>query len=195
MDMGAKARHTAETRGKRILWQKTCHIFTVNLGHIDTISDEMSEDEIIEELELHWADLISLPNVKLARGQIERNENGNLHINGGVKFSKVVRSSTLMNRWSCWSDPADNEEAVMNYGKKTETRVKALENFGVKKARKELGQSPKEIAIDLLIAGLTPAQICGMHPKVYFTHHRAILETFKMMQWSKKHGMDFGEEE
>lgn len=156
----------------------------------------MSEDEIIEEFEQHWADLIGLPNVSIARGQIERNENGNLHINGGVKFSKVVRASTLMNRWGCWADPADNEDAVMNYGKKTETRVKSLENFGVKKAKKSLGQSPKEIAIDLLIAGLSPAQICVMHPKVYFTHHRAILETYKMMTWASKEGVfDGGEEE
>ena len=168
--------------------------YEVILKMFDT--DEMNEEEIIEQLELHWADLISLPNVKLARGQIERNETGNLHINGAVKFSKVVRASTLMNRWGCWADPADNEEAVLNYGKKTETRVKPLPNFGEKKARKSLGQSPKDIAIDLLIAGLSPAQICAMHPKVYFTHHRAILETFKMMQVAKTHGViTEGEEE
>lgn len=175
-----KQKWTREQRAKRVKWQKTCFIFTVNLGHTEIPADA-SEDEQIEQLEQHWADLLALPNVKLARGQIERNENGVLHINGGVKFSGVTRAQTLMNRWGCWADPADNEQAVLAYGKKAETRVQPLANFGSKKAPKTLGDSPKTIAIDLLKAGWTPAQICAVHTDIYFTHHRAINETFKMM--------------
>ena len=179
--------------------QKTAFIFTVNLGHIDKKFDwtTISEEEIIEELEAHWQRLLELPNVKLARGQIERNESGVLHINGGVKFAKVTRAYTLENRWGCWAQPALNEDAVMNYGKKQETRVKPLPNFGVKKSNKPKGgRSPKQEAIKMLMAGLTPKQICMVAPEVYFTHHRAINETFKMMSiFPLGYEYEVGEEE
>jgi len=177
--------------------QKTAFIFTVNLGHIDKKFDwtSLSEEEIIEELEAHWQRLLEVPNVKLARGQIERNESGVLHINGGVKFTGVTRGRTLQNRWGCWCEPALNEAAVMNYGKKQETRVKSLPNFGVKKSNKPKGgRSPKQAAIKMLMAGMTPQQICMVAPDVFFTHHRAIKETFTMMQGFPL-GYEYGEEE
>ena len=163
--------------------QKTCHIFTVNLKHVDSKYDwsEMPEDEIIEELENHWADLVKFPNAVICRGQIERNKNGTLHINGAVKFSKVIRSRTLENKWGCWAEPARNEQAVLNYGKKLDTRVKPLPNKGEMKLKKDNLPTPKQEAVKMLMAGMTPKQICMVAPDVYFTHHRAINETFKMM--------------
>lgn len=179
--------------------QKTCFIFTVNLGHIDKKFDwsELDESEIIQELELHWNRLVELPNVKLARGQIERNQEGVLHINGGVKFQSVTRARTLENRWGCWAEPALNEAAVMNYGKKADTRVKPLPNFGVKVTKKPVGgRSPKQEAVRMLMSGMTPKQICMVAPDVYFTHHRAIMETFKMMErFPVGHEYELGEEE
>ena len=189
---------TNKERDERLSWQKTCHIFTVNLGHVDTIGADMTEAEIIDELEQHWADLLCLPNLAIARGQIERNESGILHINGGVKFSKPIRARTLQNRWSCWADPANNEAAVMNYGKKTETRVAELANFGqVQHKNKKGGQTPKDKAIQMLLAGLTPVQICAVAPDVYFTHHRSIKETWSMLQLAttQGHNVALGEEE
>ena len=78
--------------------QKTAFIFTVNLGHIDKKFDwsTLTELEIIEELESHWERLTEFPNVQIVRGQIERNQQGVLHINGGVKFDKVIRARTLV---------------------------------------------------------------------------------------------------
>lgn len=175
--------------------QKTCFIFTVNLGHmkIDDL-DQQEEDVIIEALEQHWQKLKEFANVKLMRGQIERNTNGTLHINGAVKFSKVTRARTLENKWGCWAEPARNEEAVLNYGKKTETRVLALENVGVKKSRKTAMRTPKQEAVQMLMSGMTPKQICMTAPDVYFTHHRAINETYKMLLMMPE-GTTFGDEE
>ena len=178
--------------------QKTAFIFTVNLGHIDKKFDwsTISEEEIIEELEAHWQRLLEMPNLKLARGQIERNEAGVLHINGGIKVKGVLRARTLENRWGCWAEPARNEEAVLNYGKKQDTRVKPLDNFGVMKSRTPKGtNNPKQEALKMLKLGMTPKQICMVAPDVYFTHHRAINETYKMMSMFPL-GFEFtGEEE
>jgi len=179
--------------------QKTAFIFTVNLGHIDKKFDwsTLTELEIIEELEAHWQRLTELPNVQIVRGQIERNQQGVLHINGGVKFDKVIRARTLENRWGCWAEPAQNYEAVMNYGKKQESRVKELPNFGVKKNTSKKGSTnPKQEALKMLKMGMTPKQICMVAPDVYFTHHRAINETFKMMQlFPLGYQYEIGEEE
>lgn len=164
--------------------QVTCFIGTVNLGHICKKTDwsTVPEEEIIEEMELHWNDILKLPNLLVARGQIERNSSGVLHINFGLKFRKVWRARTLQNKAGCWARPARNEAAVMAYGKKQETRVKELVNFGKLKTPKKTGPvNPKQIAIAMLLDGATPVEICRDHPDVFFTHHRAILETYKML--------------
>lgn len=189
----------SETTDYELSLQKTCFIFTVNLGHIDKKLDWslLSEDEQIEELEMHWEHLCSMPNLKIGRAQIERNSSGVLHINGALKFGSVWRARTLQNKGRCWARPAKNESAVMNYGKKQETRVKALENFGVLKKKKVVLGNPKQQAIQMLLDGMTPVEICGKHPDVFFTHHRAIVETYKMMTVAKSCGvrMDIDEEE
>jgi hypothetical protein len=169
-------------REQRMMKQQGCFIFTVNLGHIGDDIAELSEAEQIERLEEHWDNLLALPNVKIARGQIERNTNGVLHINGGVKFSRVSRARTLQNKWSCWADPANDEEAVLKYGTKTDTRVQRLPSVGKISAKASISKSPKQEAIGMLMDGMTPPEICARDPSVFFTHHRAIMETYKMMQ-------------
>lgn len=180
----------SKERDLRLKMQKTCFIGTVNLGHICKKTDwtKVPEEEILEELRLHWNDALKLPNLKIARGQIERNKAGVLHINFGLKFSKVWRARTLQNILGCWADPAENEAAVMAYGKKLETRVEALPNFGQLKKNKTGPKNPKAAAIQMLLDGMTPAEICAADTAAYFTHHRAILETWKMLEHSRKCG-------
>jgi len=163
---------------------KTCHIFTVNIGHLSQEGE--SEEEQIELFEAWNMRLQSFPNVKVVRAQIERNKKGKLHINGGVIFQKPIRARTLENKMNCWAEPARNRDQVMAYGKKTDTRVKSLPNFGELKARKEAGASPKQQALQWLMEGLDPMEICAKSPEVYFTHHRAIMETWNMIQSVKK---------
>ena len=169
-------------REQRLMKQKTCFIFTVNLGHIGDDISELSEDEQTILLKAHWAHLLSLPNIKIVRGQIERNSNGVLHINGGVKFTRVTRARTLQNKWSCWADPAQDEEAVLKYGTKTDTRVERLESVGKISKKASISRSPKQDALEWLMDGMTPPEICAKDPSVFFTHHRAIMETYKMLQ-------------
>lgn len=169
--------------------QKTCFIVTVQMGHIDKKRnwEESSHEEQIWELKNHWDEMMKLPNLQIARGQIEScPSTGRLHINAGLKFKRVWRANTLMNKWGCWAEPALNEAAVMNYGKKSETRVAELPNVGTLKKKKTGPKSPKALAIDLLVQGFSPEEICMAYPDVYFTHHRAIVETFKCLQLVKK---------
>lgn len=182
--------------------QKTCFIVTVQLGHIDKKTDwsTVPEGEQIEELMWHWDRALELPNLAVARGQIERSPTtGRLHIQAALKFKKVWRARTLENKWGCWAEPALKEDNVMDYAKKTETRVSELKNFGSLKRAKPGSKNPKQKAIDLLIAGCTPEQICMIEPAVFFTHHRAIVETYKMMQTVRAndfaHGLDPDAEE
>lgn len=182
--------------------QKTSFIVTVQLGHIDkkTNWEEVAEAEQIEELVWHWKECLKLPNLAVARGQIERSPTtGRLHIQAALKFSKVWRARTLENKWKCWAEPALKEANVFDYAKKTDTRVHALENFGTLHKKKPGAKNPKQKAIDMLIAGCTPEQICMVEPAVFFTHHRAIVETYKMMQLTRAndfvHEIGLGEEE
>jgi len=164
--------------------QKSTFIVTVQLGHIDkkTNWDEVDEVEQIEELVWHWRECLKLPNLKIARGQIERSPTtGRLHIQAALKFKKVWRARTLENKWGCWAEPALKEDNVMDYAKKTETRVQELENFGTLHKKKTGAKNPKQKAIDMLVQGFTPEQICMVEPAVFFTHHRAIVETYKML--------------
>lgn len=168
--------------------QKTCFIVTAQLGHICKKTDweQVSEDEQIWELQEHWNMMLKLPNLKLARGQIERSPTtGRLHIQAALKFSKVWRARTLENKWKCWAEPALDEQAVLKYAKKTDTRVAELPNFGVVRSKAKTGpRNPKQKAIELLLEGWSPVEICEKYPEVFFTHHRAITETWKMMQAS-----------
>jgi len=166
----------------RLTWQKTCFIITVNLGHVKEGLGDEPEEVQINALEEHWASICALPNLSIARGQIERNKAGVLHINAGLKFKKVWRGRTLMNKGRCWADVADNEHAVMAYGKKTETRVEALPNFGEQKKRTKKGPSKAETAVKLLLDGYSPAEICTIAPHVFFTHHRSIKEMWTTLQ-------------
>jgi len=161
--------------------QKTCHIYTVNLGHVG-MTEENTEEEIMCAFREHHDALSTFPNVRIIRAQIERNSNGNLHVNGGVKLSKPIRARTLENKVSGWFEPAKNENAVMEYGRKQATRVELLPNKGELKVNRSKVQNPKQQAIAMLLDGMDPMEICLKSPEVYFTHHRAIIETWKMMQ-------------
>ena len=171
-----------EERQHRLTWQKTCFIITVNLGHVSKELHSEDEEAQINALQEHWALICALPNLRIARGQIERNKKGNLHINAGLKFKSVTRGRTLENRGKCWADVADNEQAVMQYGKKTDTRVESLPDFGEAKKRAKKGPSKTDIAVKLLLDGYSPAEICTLAPHVYFTHHRNINEMWKALQ-------------
>lgn len=171
--------------------QKTCFIGTVNLGHVCKKTDwsEVPEEEILEELRLHWNDALKLPNLKVARGQIERNSKGVLHIQFGLKFSKVWRARTLENILGAWAEPAHNEKAIFAYVKKRDTRVEELPNFGTITSPKKTGpKNPKQKAIQMIVDGLTPSEIAVQDTEVFFTHHRAIMETWKMLKIAKRNG-------
>lgn len=171
----------AETPDPKSL-QKTCFIYTVNMASVGMTS-ENTEEEIMCAFREHHDALSTFPNVSIVRAQIERNSKGNLHVNGGVKLSKVIRARTLENKAHLsYADPARNEDLVMTYGRKQETRVELLPNKGERKVNKSVVRNPKQEAIAMLLDGMNPVQICQKSPEVYFTHHRAIIETWKMMQ-------------
>lgn len=60
--------------------------------------------------------------------------------------------------------------------------------------------SPTDISVECLIAGMTPAEIAAEHPKAFFTHSRKILDTYEALREALNLGIfeysvRFGEEE
>ena len=161
--------------------QKTSFIFTVNLDHIRKGLKDEPQIVQLEELRLHHMIMSNFPNVELLRAQIEKNQKGVLHINGGIKLKSPIRARTLENKIGGWFEPARNSEAVMNYGRKQDTRYELLPNVGTLKVKATALPTPKAQAIEMLLAGMNPQEICRTAPDVFFTHHRAILETWKML--------------
>lgn len=88
-----------------------------------------------------------------------------------------------MNKWSCWCDVARDMDACVRYVGKSDSRVGELQPLGVVPTKKKnTNPNPKAIALQWLMEGKTPQEICAKAPDVFFTHHRAIMETYKMLQ-------------
>lgn len=139
-------------------------------------NDPWDEDLFKDRLRNWWASM-AIPEVKYRIGQMEVDDNGQLHGQVAVKTARSVRAVTMMRKHGGHWDRADNPAAVYNYCQKTEGRIEFLGEDGVKPSggRSEGHGSAKRRAIRMLVQDkLTPEQIAQMDPEAYFIHHRAI---------------------
>lgn len=167
--------------------QRRMWLGTVWLGHAapqesDNADDELDLQQIFSIL-TEWRErTISHPCVKFCRSQIEVSDTGRYHLQVALATSDSKRWSWLAKHLPAHWEPAASWEAVANYCKKSDSRIKAFEDFGTmpKKAKRSGSSgSLKAAAIECLKAGLSPKEIALKHPEAYFSHHRAINELYK----------------
>lgn len=142
------------------------------------------DEELFKERLRFWWESMAIPEVQYRIGQMEVDDNGQLHGQIAVKTARSCRAVTMMRKHGGHWEPARNPAAVYNYCQKTEGRIEFLGEDGVKPSggRSEGHGSAKRRAIKMLIEdNLTPQQIARTDPEAYFIHHRAIDRLWEML--------------
>jgi len=157
--------------------QKRHWMGTIQLGHLEHHTDTFMD---------WWEVCKDAPDLVYAIAQIEEAETGTLHIQVYTEWKTSLRRSEVSKRAGMghWEPRRGSRTQCRDYCRKKDSRVEKLGEFG--EWRPDIVsnpvESPKAQAIAWLMEGLTPAEICAKSPEVFFTHHRSILETWKMLQ-------------
>ena len=171
--------------GKNKNPQKRHWIGTVWPGHLEFSTDTFYD---------WWATLQCAPGLVYAIGQIEESDEGKLHIQVYTEWKQSVRRSEVAKRAgnAHWEPRRGTRSEARDYCRKKDSRVEKLGELGQWRpdVQGDPKESPKARALQMLMNGMNPKQICIEAPDVFFTHHRAILETWKMLE-----GLDLEEEE
>ena len=161
------------------------------------------EAEIMLGFERWWDTVSDLPNLRYAIAQIERSPHtGTLHIQAYTEWSRSKRRSEVYKIFPASLEPRKgSRDDARDYCRrkkwkgKDKGQVKRLPEIGEWRAAKQSGVSPKQRALDYLTKGFVPADILRMDPEVYFTHHRAIEATYRLLEISGVSLSTAGEEE
>lgn len=157
---------------------------TIQVGHLEYSTDTFHD---------WWMCLESAPGLVYAVGQIEEAETGTLHIQVYTEWKQSVRRSEVIKRAGPghWEPRRGTRTQCRDYCKKKDSRVEKLGEFGTWRpdVKSDPLESPKMRALKWLTEGLSPVDICAIAPDVYFTHHRAINETWSMLQTVKTNGI------
>lgn len=151
---------------------------TIQVGHLEFSTDTFQD---------WWLSLESAPGLVYAIGQIEEAETGSLHIQVYTEWKTSVRRSEVIRRAGKghWEPRRGSRTQCRDYCRKKDSRVDKLGEFGTWRpdVKADPTESPKSVALRMLVEeGKTPAEICAERPDVFFTHHRSILETWKILQ-------------
>lgn len=150
---------------------------TVQYGHL-----EHSTDTFLD----WWEVLQNAPGLVYAIAQIEEAETGTLHIQVYTEWQTSLRRTEVAKRAgnAHWEARKGTRTQCRDYCRKKDSRVEKLGEYGDWRpdVKSDPTESPKARALKMLMAGLNPRQICEEAPEVFFTHHRAILETWQMLQ-------------
>lgn len=171
--------------GKKSNPQKRHWLGTVWPGHLEFSTDTFQH---------WWLTLQSAPGLIYAVGQIEESEEGKMHIQVYTEWKTSMRRSEVAKRAgdAHWEPRRGTRTQARDYCRKKESRVHSLGEHGL--WRPDISsapqESPKARALKMILAGMNPKQIAIEAPDVFFTHHRSILETWKMLE-----GLDLSEEE
>lgn len=163
--------------GKNKNPQKRHWMGTVQLGHLEHHTDTFMD---------WWEVCQNAPDLVYAIAQIEEAETGTLHIQVYTEWKTSLRRNEVIRRAGNghWEPRRGSRTQCRDYCRKKDSRVEKLGEFGQWRADivSNPVESPKAQAIKWLMEGMTPAEICAKSPEVFFTHHRSILETWKMIQ-------------
>lgn len=178
--------------------QRRFWIGTVWVGHCieGGLPADAEHDEIMRELRQWWARASEHPSVSWMEGQIEVSSTGNLHIQVACKTNDSKRWGWMAKHLPASWQPAENWPAVLNYCKKTDSRIEYLGGVGTKpksKMTKGAG-SAKLRAINYIKDGKSPEWIAINDMDAYFTHHRAIKALWEATRFGMKMGIEEEEE-
>ena len=144
-------------------------------------SDPLSFDE-------WWEQLLKTPGLRYAVGQIEKSpETGKLHIQCYTEWTESLRLAEIVGRAKAhWGYRRGSRTEARDYCRLShyhgipKGKVRDLPEYGEWRAEGTVSEdmSPKQRALQMLRHGLDPNQIARKYPDVYFTHHRAICETY-----------------
>ena len=150
---------------------------TIQIGHLEHSTDTFAD---------WWLCLEGAPGLVYAVAQIEEAETGTLHIQVYTEWQTSLRLSEIIKRAGKghWEPRRGTCTQCRDYCRKKDSRVEKLGELGTWRpdVKSDPLESPKKQAIAMLMAGLSPLDICQKSPEVFFTHHRAILETWQMLQ-------------
>jgi hypothetical protein len=181
---------------QRRMWLGTVWPNHLENEHAQTMQEE-DPRSLFDLYEEWWQKLIDHPCVDFARGQIELSDTGNYHIQVAVHTTDSKRWSWMAKHLKAHWEPARSWEKVVNYCRKSESRVAKLPDYGTAPESSQSGGqngSLKKIAIDALKDGKDPQWIAINHPEVFFAHHRAINELYKQVYMAWRGGVNEAEE-
>lgn len=168
---------TAEdTRKQRRHW-----CATVWTKHCDNLG--------VESFDEWWEHLLKQPNLRYAVGQIERSSDGKLHIQAYTEWTKSLRLQEIVGRANAhWEFRRGSRSEARDYCRlavyhgESKGKLRSLSEFGEWRPEGTVSEdlTPKQRALSYLRKGMSPKQIAKEYPDVFFTHHRAILETFRI---------------
>lgn len=139
----------------------------------------------------------NIPGLKYAGFQIEAGEKtGRLHIQIYTEWKQSLRESEVVKRIPGeWDYRAGTRAEARNYCTKAvyngedKGRVEGPFEFGEFKpdGKMKAEDRPKARALRyLIVEGLTPSEIALVDPEAFFSHHAAILATYRALQLSTK---------
>jgi len=176
--------------GKNKNPQKRHWLGTVWPGHLEFSTDTFHD---------WWCTLQAAPGLAYAIAQVEESDEGKLHIQVYTEWKQSVRRSEVAKRAgnAHWEPRRGTRTEARDYCRKKDSRVEKLGEFGTWRpdVASDPTESPKNRALKMLMEGLTPQQICAVDPNVFFTHHRSIIETWKMLQLVQQTNVLICEEE
>lgn len=150
---------------------------TIQIGHLEHTTDTFED---------WWLCLQGAPGLVYAVGQVEEAETGTLHIQVYTEWQTSVRRTEVVKRAGKghWEPRRGTRTQCRDYCRKKDSRVMKLGEIGKWRpdVKSDPMESPKKQALKMLMDGMDPREICEKSPEVFFTHHRAILETWQMLQ-------------
>lgn len=157
--------------------QKRHWMGTIQVGHLEHSTDTFYD---------WWQVCTNAPGLVYAVAQIEEAETGTLHIQVYTEWQQSLRRAEVAKRAGNghWEARKGTRTQCRDYCRKKDSRVEKLGETGTWRpdVKADPTESPKARALKMLMDGMDPRQICEESPEVFFTHHRAILETWKMLQ-------------
>lgn len=178
--------------------QKRFWLGTVWPGH--TVDDKLTPEELKavndlpQEVKMQqyrdWFNRAAQhPSVQWIEGQIEVGSEGGIHIQVALKTHDSKRWEWMAKNLKASWQPAMNWNAVSNYCVKKSDRVEYLGAHGKKPESKKLqgDGSAKLRAMNHLRNGKSPDWIAKNDTQAFFTHHNAIVQTYKaLLVWGHR---------